>query len=62
MDVNLSHPCPAQLSSSMDLEQMLLELLACATASDDHEELLLNVVATCTNVTYYACQVSGVES
>eukprot|EP01041_Mallomonas_annulata_P000468 gene468-876_t len=35
--------------------EMLLELLTCATADPSQEELLLNVVATCTNITYYAC-------
>lgn len=36
--------------------QMLMELLA---SSVNHEELLLNVVATCTNLTFYACNSNG---
>lgn len=36
--------------------QVLLELVTCACGRSDQEELLLNVVAACTNITYYACQ------
>lgn len=37
---------------------MLLELLSSAK---DLEELLLNVVATCTNLTFYACNIPATE-
>eukprot|EP00605_Chrysophyceae_sp_TOSAG23-4_P001268 GSChrysophyteH1.ASY1.ANO1.1379.1 assembled CDS len=50
------------VAARMDVFEMLNELLVCCNSrSEDpqrvkqHEELLLNVVATCTNVTYYAC-------
>ena len=39
---------------------MLLELLTCSEIGDDHEELQLNVVAACTNLTFYTCR--GVSS
>ena len=38
----------------------MLDLLLCASdvnSYKDQEELLLNVIAACTNITYYACQV-----
>lgn len=40
------------LSSRTEPFQMLQELLLCA---DQREELVLNVVAACTNLTYYVC-------
>jgi hypothetical protein len=56
MDKNVG----AAVSSRMDVFEMLNELLVCCNQrieerAKQHEELLLNVVATCTNVTYYAC-------
>lgn len=36
--------------------EMLVELLTCSSLSNEHEELLLNVVATATNLSFYACQ------
>jgi hypothetical protein len=38
-----------------------MELFITASDSSDQEELLLNVIAACTNITYYACQVEIVE-
>jgi hypothetical protein len=35
---------------------MLLELLSVSEIGDDHEELQLNVVAACTNLTFYSCR------
>jgi hypothetical protein len=35
---------------------MLLELLTCSEIGGDHEELQLNVVAACTNLTFYSCR------
>jgi hypothetical protein len=49
------------VAARMDACEMLNELLVCCNSNitdeqgGQHEELLLNVVATCTNVTYYAC-------
>ena len=37
---------------------MLLELLACSELGKNQDELQLNVVAACTNLTYYSCRVS----
>lgn len=39
-----------------DTAIMLVDLLSCIQTSQEYEELLLNVVATCTNFTFYACQ------
>ena len=41
-----------------DTISLLLELLTCIQNAPDYEELLLNVVATSTNFTFYACQTS----
>lgn len=35
---------------------MLLELLTCSEIGGNHEELQLNVVAACTNLTFYTCR------
>ena len=58
MDKNVG----AAVAARMDVFEMLNEMLVCCNGrSEDslkakqHEELLLNVVATCTNVSYYAC-------
>ena len=58
MDKNVG----AAVAARMDVFEMLNEMLVCcngrsedALKAKQHEELLLNVVATCTNVTYYAC-------
>lgn len=51
----------AAVAARMDACEMLNELLVCCNGHNaedrggQHEELLLNVVATCTNITYYAC-------
>jgi hypothetical protein len=42
--------------------QMLLELLSVSEIGDDHEELQLNVVAACTNLTFYSCRGVSVMS
>jgi len=39
-----------------DTTIMLVDLLSCIQNSPEYEELLLNVVATSTNFTFYACQ------
>jgi hypothetical protein len=36
---------------------MLTDLVACATVARNREELLLNAVAACTNITYYVPKV-----
>lgn len=36
---------------------MLLELLACSEMGKNQDELQLNVVAACTNLTFYSCRV-----
>lgn len=46
------------LASRPEPFQMLLELLSC---TKNLEELLLNVVATCTNLTFYACNMIAVD-
>jgi len=50
-----------QLANKRDTLKMLLELLACSSIGDEHEELQLNVVASCTNITFYSCKVSSSE-
>jgi len=46
------------LARRKDTSQMLLELLACSdSGSAGREELHLNVVAACTNLTFYSCRV-----
>ena len=43
------------LSDRRDIYQMLIKLLSSATNEiDPQEELLLNVIALCTNITYYS--------
>jgi hypothetical protein len=42
--------------------EMLVELLTCSSLSNEHEELLLNVVATATNLSFYACQPNVIVS
>jgi hypothetical protein len=53
-------PLPVVPLTSLCFPQMLLELLTCSEIGGDHEELQLNVVAACTNLTFYSCR--GVSS
>ena len=48
------------LAKRKDTSKMLLELLACSdSGSAGREELHLNVVAACTNLTFYSCRVDN---
>lgn len=46
------------MSSAFGMLQILLELFICAQDGDDKEEMLLNVIAACTNVSFYTGAVS----
>jgi len=50
------------LAKRRDSTKMLLELLACSEVGRNHDELQLNVVAACTNLTFYSCQMDTVAS
>jgi hypothetical protein len=48
------------LAKRKDTSKMLLELLACSdSGSAGREELHLNVVAACTNLTFYSCRLEN---
>jgi hypothetical protein len=51
------------LAKRKDTSKMLLELLACSdSGSAGREELHLNVVAACTNLTFYSCRLENSPS
>lgn len=59
-NLTINESIGSQLARRRDTSKMLLELLACSDeGSDGREELHLNVVAACTNLTFYSCRLES---